>query len=204
MVLAPGGVILFFGWWSLKEGLPLVDTRDVGFHLVNPVNWAGREAQVVQEGCWAIADTIKERRTRARTPLRNNKGKLEHTTSKSGCKTWRKMCLKWRWEMVMWVITGLSRGMLILNVWVEVEDGIEDNVPNDYWETLPVDFPLQGQGVPIKKVNRVPISQPWWGGLGRVTEQEGQKEVWGWRSICWFSRMKRPRMLWLTIPGGGT
>ena len=37
---------------------------------------------------------------------------------------------------------GNSRGMLILNVWVEVEDGVEDKVPHDYQETLLVDLSL--------------------------------------------------------------
>ena len=32
-------------------------------------------------------------------------------------------------RVVMQVIMGLSRGILILNKWVEVEDGIEDKVP---------------------------------------------------------------------------
>ena len=49
----------------------------------------------------------------------------------------------------------------------------------------------------------IPISQPWWEGLGRATEQGGQEEVCGWRSICQSSRMKRQRMLWLTIHGSG-
>ena len=64
VVLAAGEAILFFGQQLLKEGLPLGDARDVGFCLGSPVNCAGREAQVemmvstVQEGHWAIADTI--------------------------------------------------------------------------------------------------------------------------------------------------
>ena len=52
----------------------------------------------------------------------------------------------------------LSRGTLILIMWVEVEDGIEDKVPNNYRETLLVDLPLQGEGFPIREVNGVPIS----------------------------------------------
>ena len=60
--------------------------------------------------------------------------------------------------MAMWVIVGLSGGMLILNVWVEVEDGVEDMVPHDYWETLPIDLPLQAEGVPIEEAHGVPIS----------------------------------------------
>ena len=50
--------------------------------------------------------------------------------------------------------------MLVLNIWVEVEDGVEYKVPHDYEETLPVDLPLQEEGVQIGEVNRIPISQP--------------------------------------------
>ena len=70
VVLAPGEVILFFGWQLLKEGLPLGDPRDVGFCLAGPVNWARKEVQVemmvstAQEGCWAIADAIVEKKLR--------------------------------------------------------------------------------------------------------------------------------------------
>ena len=72
VVLAPGEVILFFGWRWLKEGLLLGNARDAGFHLAGPVNWAGIETQVemmvstVQEGHWAIADAVMEKRTKAR------------------------------------------------------------------------------------------------------------------------------------------
>ena len=67
VVLAPGEAILFFRWWLLKEGLPLGDARDVGFHVPGPVNWAGREAQVemtvsmkhcTARSCQAIADAV--------------------------------------------------------------------------------------------------------------------------------------------------
>ena len=50
--------------------------------------------------------------------------------------------------------------MFILNVWVEEEEGIEDKAPHDYQETFLVDLPLQGEGVPIREANRVPIRQP--------------------------------------------
>ena len=46
--------------------------------------------------------------------------------------------------------------MLILNMWVEVEDHIEEKAPHNYWETFPVDPPLQGEGVLIEAVIRVP------------------------------------------------
>ena len=62
--------------------------------------------------------------------------------------------------MVMQVIMGLSRRTLVLNVWVEVESGIEDKVPHNCQETLLVDLPLQGEGVSIKEVIGVPSSQP--------------------------------------------
>ena len=88
----------------------------------------------------------------------------QHTTLKSGYEAWRKMLPKWRWEMVKQLIVGLSRGMLVINVWVEVEDSIEDKVPHNYQETLLVGLPLQGEGVLIREVSGVPISQPWWEG----------------------------------------
>ena len=46
VVLAPGEAILFFGRQSLKEELPLRNTRDVGFSLMGPINWASRTAHV--------------------------------------------------------------------------------------------------------------------------------------------------------------
>ena len=61
--------------------------------------------------------------------------------------------------MMMQVITGMSGQTLILNKW-EREDGIEDKVTHNYQETLPVDLPLQRDGVPIEEVIGVPISQP--------------------------------------------
>ena len=42
-----------------------------------------------------------------------------------------------------WLIMGLDGRTLILSIWVEVEDSVEDKEPHDYWETLPVDLPLQ-------------------------------------------------------------
>ena len=68
--LAHGEAILFLDWWSLKEGLPLGDAWDVGFHFGG---WGERlrwkwQWTTVQEGCWAIADTIVEKRTKTRGP----------------------------------------------------------------------------------------------------------------------------------------
>ena len=62
--------------------------------------------------------------------------------------------------MVMLVIIGLSREMLVLSIWVEVEDGIEDKVSHDYQETLSVDLPFQGEGGLIEEAIGDPISQP--------------------------------------------
>ena len=50
--------------------------------------------------------------------------------------------------------------MLIFNMWVEVEDSVEDKAPYNYQETLPVSIPLQGKGVLIEEVIGVLISQP--------------------------------------------
>ena len=74
MVLAPGEAILFFGRWSLKEGLPHGKVRDFAFSMASPVIWARRQAQVkmtvntVQEGQWAIADAVLEKRMKAQGP----------------------------------------------------------------------------------------------------------------------------------------
>ena len=48
--------------------------------------------------------------------------------------------------------------MLILSIWIEVEDGVEDKAPHDYQETPLVDLPLQGERVPIEEAIGVPIS----------------------------------------------
>ena len=55
---------------------------------------------------------------------------------------------------------GLGGGMLIFSVWLEVEDGIEDKVPHGNQETLPVGLSLQEEGVQIREVYGVLISQP--------------------------------------------
>ena len=53
---------------------------------------------------------------------------------------------------------GLSRRKLILSIWIEVEDSIEEKVPHNYQETLPVDLPLQEEGVLIGEWSEVPIN----------------------------------------------
>ena len=50
---------------------------------------------------------------------------------------------KLNWEITKQIIVGLSRRMLVLSVWVEVEDGMEDKEPHNYQETLLAYLPLQ-------------------------------------------------------------
>ena len=47
--------------------------------------------------------------------------------------------------MTKQVILEVSGRMLVLSVWVEVEDGIEEKVPCHYHKTSPVDLPLWGE-----------------------------------------------------------
>ena len=82
----------------LKEGLSLDDVKDVGFCLVGPVNWAGREAQVektvgtVQEGHQTIADGVVGKRTKPgdqnthKEQRRQARPSQQPTTLKSECK----------------------------------------------------------------------------------------------------------------------
>ena len=51
---------------------------------------------------------------------------------------------------------AMSREMLILSMWVEVEDGVEDKAHHDYLEILQVDLTLLGEEVLIEEVIRVP------------------------------------------------
>ena len=67
---------------------------------------------------------------------------------------------------------ALSRETLTINRWVKVGGSVEDRAPHDYQKTILVDLPLQEEGVQIKEVIGVPISQPWQEGLEKVTEQE--------------------------------
>ena len=87
------------------------------------------------------------------------------------------------WEIKKWIIMGLSRGMLVLNIWVEVEDVVEDKVPHNYQETSSGSL-SSGGGVQIGEASGVPINWPWLEGPERANMQEEQEEVWGWRAIC--------------------
>ena len=67
-------------------------------------------------------------------------------------------------------------------------------MPHNYQQTLLVDLPLQGEGVQTREANRVPISWPWWEGLGRATGRTGKA------GICWSSRMKRGLRVKVKVP----
>ena len=58
----------------------------------------------------------------------------------------------------MWAIADLSKEMLILSMLVKVVDGIDDKEDHDFLETLLVDCPLLGEGLPIRKAIKVPSS----------------------------------------------
>ena len=72
VVLALGKAILFFGRYSHSEVLLYRNAQDIELSLKGPINWAGRTAQVevtvntMQEGCRAMADTVLEKKTKAR------------------------------------------------------------------------------------------------------------------------------------------
>ena len=55
-------------------------------------------------------------------------------TLKSGCGVWKKMLPKWRWEMVMQLIAGLSREMFILSMLVKVVGSTEDKEDHSFLE----------------------------------------------------------------------
>ena len=74
--------------------------------------------------------------------------------------------------------------MLILSIWVEVEDGIEDKVPHSYWETLPVVLPLQEEGVQIGK----------WTEFSSVDHDERSRES------NWAGRMGRSLRVKVNLP----
>ena len=72
VVLVLGEAILFYGRHSLQEGLLYHNAQDVKLDLRGSVNWAGRivpeevTINTVQEGHWAIVDTVMEKKMKAR------------------------------------------------------------------------------------------------------------------------------------------
>ena len=60
----------------------------------------------------------------------------------------------------MWLIAGLSEGMLILSVLAKVGGGAEGKEGHSFLHTPLVVHPLLGVGVPIGEVIKVPNIQP--------------------------------------------
>ena len=103
------------------------------------------------------------------------------------------MLLKWKWEVLMQLIAGQSGDMLILSVLVRVVGGTEGKEEHSFLETLLVVHPLLGVGGPIGEM--IKVAKSWWECQEKAADQCGQEGVLGWRSACWSSRMKRPKML---------
>ena len=113
------------------------NARHIAFSLTGPIGGASRAAQIevtintVQEGCQAIAEAVVEKGTKARGPgpphrmMKVMRTPLLHMILKSGCGVWKKMLPKMRQERAMQLITGLSKGMLILSILVKVVGGAE-------------------------------------------------------------------------------
>ena len=70
------------------------------------------------------------------------------------------MLLKGRQKRAMWLIAGLSEGMLILSVLAKVEGSSQGKEDYSFLETLLVAQPLPGVGVPIREVIGAPSIQP--------------------------------------------
>ena len=93
--------------------------------------------------------------------------------------------------------------MLILSGQAKVVGGIEDKEDEGFPGIPQVGHALQGMGVLTGEAIEVPNTPLYQEHQEKKTDQHGQEEVWGWRSICWPARMRRPKMQWLTICGSG-
>ena len=218
MVLAPGETILFFGWWSFKEGLSLGGTRDIGFSLMGPTSWAGKAAQVemtvstVQEDCHVIVEAVIEKRSKARSPGHPHimmkvtkapvtayyikewiQGMEEDATGKGTRKgnvakhrsKWMSTHSQWRsWGSRHFQRQGRPRVPRDTSGGSPSSGGGSSDWGSN--QSSQHSTVLRASGHQEKKIN-----------------QHGQEEVWGWRSICWPSKMIRPKMWWLTICGSG-
>ena len=64
VVTCPGQTILFYGWWSVGEGLSLGEAWDAMFTLSGAISWVGKQAQLSTnlvsqgEGWWLITQAI--------------------------------------------------------------------------------------------------------------------------------------------------
>ena len=173
-VLALGEAVLFFGRWSHKERLPYTSARDIGFSLTGQVNWAGRTAKIkvtaymVQEGCWAIADAVTERNTKARSPW-HPKGQEEPSGPwlvlvmwMIGCEIWLREHLMGMWEVLM---------TPAFDTLLDVPDGASNREHQGFLEVLPEAHPLWGMEVMLEEVIKALHTQQWWEHLVVVMDQ---------------------------------
>ena len=74
IMTGPGWAILFYGWWSLGEGLSLGEAWDATFTLSGTVSLVGKWAQLsakpasLSDGWWLIAKAITEWHIKPRGP----------------------------------------------------------------------------------------------------------------------------------------
>ena len=74
IVTGPGKAILFYGRWSLGEGLSLGEARDATFVLTGAGTWVAKPAYLaadpltIQEGWWEITWAVTESQIKARGP----------------------------------------------------------------------------------------------------------------------------------------
>ena len=74
VVTGPGRTVLFYGRWSLGEGLSLGEARDTAFTLTGDGSWVGKWAHLaakpltIWEGLQVITKAITEHRIEARGP----------------------------------------------------------------------------------------------------------------------------------------
>ena len=79
----------------------------------------------------------------------------------------------------MWLIAGLSEGMLILSILAKVGGGAEGKEGHVFLETPLLVQPLLEVGVLIGEAIEAPSIQPYPEFQERVTDQHGQEEVLG-------------------------
>ena len=74
LVTGPGQAILFYGWWSLGEGLSLGKVRDASFTLSGAIWWVGKQSLLstnplsLGEGWQLTAQAITKRHIKPRGP----------------------------------------------------------------------------------------------------------------------------------------
>ena len=74
VVIGPGKAVLSYGRHSMGEGLMADEARDATFLLTGAGTWVGKSAYLtadpmtIQEGRWAIAQTVTDHQVKARVP----------------------------------------------------------------------------------------------------------------------------------------